>query len=100
MGFNRDNKFIRLIWNYYSELSDEGYGFNTSKLDTLKIYDILSRDNKETGELEVKIMLGRPGVLIGKGGKDVNALESHLSEELGCKVKVIVEEFDLFHKIY
>jgi hypothetical protein len=100
MEFNRDNKFIRLIWYYYSELSDEGYGFDTSKLDILKIYDILSRDNKETGELEVKIILGRPGLLVGKGGKDINNLENHLSEELGCKVKVIVEEFNLFELIY
>ena len=108
MEFKRDNKFIRLIFHYYSELSDENYYFDTSKLDILKIHDILSREQEIVNDegnikdiLEVKIMLGRPGMLIGKGGRDFNALNSSLSESTGRNVKIILEDFNLweYHKI-
>lgn len=50
---------------------------------------------KENGLIELTVTLGRPGLLIGKGGRTIDALEEYLSDA-DNKVKILIIESTLW----
>ena len=46
------------------------------------------------------ITLERPGILIGKGGKDINSLTERLTKELGHPIEIHIIEDKQWHGIY
>src|SRR5215208_4302860 len=62
------------------------------KLSRAGIADIQIRKAAEQGEIAVDIHTARPGIVIGKGGSEVDALRSDLERLTGKKVQVNVRE--------
>jgi hypothetical protein len=56
----------------------------------LNIFSIEVDTQDET--VDVTISLKRPGLLIGKGGKDINALESKLKNVFNMQTKIHIRE--------
>src|SRR3712207_6867381 len=54
--------------------------------------DVCSSDLAEQGEIAVDIHTARPGIVIGKGGSEVDALRNDLERLTGKKVQVNVRE--------
>jgi len=95
--FERSREVSKIIYGYFTELDEDNYFIDYHKLFALQIADILVRN--EDGILVIKIILGRPGLLIGKGGQTINALQSQISIELfgiDDKVKFDIVEHDLW----
>lgn len=93
--WKRNIDVSKTIYSFYTELDEFEYSINTSKLLVLHITNILAR--KENGILVIKIELERPGILIGKGGRDFNALHSYLEQELNCLVDIKIVESTLWN---
>jgi hypothetical protein len=51
-------------------------------------------------EHTLTITLERPGLLIGKGGRDINALQERLTRGLGHPVKILIVEDKQWSGIY
>src|ERR687889_376527 len=62
------------------------------KLTRAGIADIQIRKAAEQGEIAVDIHTARPGIVIGKGGSEVDALRGELERLTGKKVQVNVRE--------
>jgi small subunit ribosomal protein S3 len=62
------------------------------KLSRAGIADIQIRKAAEQGEIAVDIHTARPGIVIGKGGSEVDELRSELERLTGKKVQVNVRE--------
>ena len=62
------------------------------KLSRAGIADIQIRKAAEQGEIAVDIHTARPGIVIGKGGSEVDALRNDLERLTGKKVQVNVRE--------
>jgi small subunit ribosomal protein S3 len=62
------------------------------KLSRAGIADIQIRKAAEQGEIAVDIHTARPGIVIGKGGSEVDALRADLQRITGKKVQVNVRE--------
>ena len=62
------------------------------KLSRAGIADIQIRKAAEQGEIAVDIHTARPGIVIGKGGSEVDALRGDLERLTGKKVQVNVRE--------
>jgi len=93
--WKRNVDVSKAIYSFYVEVDDFEYCLDRSKLLALHITNILAR--KENGILVVKIELERPGILIGKGGKDFNVLHSYLEQELNCLVDIKIIESTLWN---
>ena len=95
MEFKRDLDTVKEVYFYFTSVDETGYGIDTRRLNSLNIHDVLTRE--ENGVIEVKFILERPGILIGRAGRDLDKLEEYLSERLEGKVKVLIEEFNLWN---
>lgn len=63
-----------------------------------EIHDInIELSDKDRGSAEIKIKLGRPGIFIGRGGKDVNDLQKFLEDTYLMDIKFALEDFDPFN---
>lgn len=51
-------------------------------------------------EIVVKLETYRPGLWIGKGGRDIDELKKVLTEKLGKEVRIELSECKLWHNIY
>lgn len=92
--FKRNKDVSTFIFYYFMDVNGEG---SFKSLDSLQIIDITSR--KEDNTLVVKIKLRRPGLLIGKGGRDIDKLTEDISINFYGeyeKVKILIEEDDLW----
>ena len=52
------------------------------------------------GSYEIMITTQQPGVLIGSGGSFLNSIEEYLSQHFKRKVKVLITENQIWHKLY
>lgn len=86
------NKAIRRYMSYFFEYEANIYILN---------FGITKVESKELkNEIVVTVTLERPGVFIGKGGSVIDKLSAGLSEELGKKVRIDLEESQLWKKLY
>lgn len=92
--WKRNVKVSRAIFNHYTYIDQDQFYISKEKLLKLHIINITTRVEK--GILNIKIELENPGILIGKGGKDINSLKTYLEEELGCLVDIIIIESKLW----
>ena len=63
---------------------------NNIKKDILKITDVNAK--KKMNKIIVTITLGRPGLLIGKGGKTIDDLNGYLADRFKKEVKIKIIE--------
>jgi ribosomal protein S3 len=82
---NNGKKYKKQFLNYF----DGSYEFNT----TISIYNTFTMGvcklEYEESDNKLTVYLRRPGLLIGKGGKTIDALQTYLD----CKIHII--EVDL-----
>lgn len=97
--FKRDKAFnLRFfyLFNYYpDEKETEGYesflDFHApNKMHEYKITDLKSRVKK--GVLQVQVTTARPGLLIGKAGRNIDRIKNELEKEFGLKVRIYIIE--------
>lgn len=74
----------RLISNYYWRKNDKDYHATAREIENLRINKIV-----KTSEKRIRIELARPGLLIGRRGQNLIALE----KEIGFEID-IVESFN------
>ena len=67
------------------------------RIDWLGIHSI-SVDTQSDKAVTATIALSRPGLLIGKGGKDINAVMERLSELFGKETNVDIKEINDVNK--
>lgn len=72
-----------------SKMLEKYFGFD--KYLMLRIHGI-DVDTQDEEQITVTISLNRPGLLIGKAGKDINALEEMLGKYFGVKTKIAIKE--------
>src|SRR5215208_2462070 len=94
LGVQRKGEKVDFKSNWYSdrdyaELLGEDI---KKKLNRAGIADIQIRKAAEQGEIAVDIHTARPGIVIGKGGSEVDALRGDLERLTGKKVQVNVRE--------
>ena len=63
------------------------------RIDWLKIHSI-SVDTRSDEAITATIALARPGLLIGKGGKDIDAVMERLSELFGKETNIDIKEIN------
>ena len=81
-------KVCRTIRTFF-EYSD----FNVSLI-SMGITDVSVEQNKK--EMKITITLERPGLLIGKKGRVIDALETYLKDAFDTTVSIIIEESKLW----
>jgi ribosomal protein S3 len=103
--------FSKLLFKipYFKKLLEERRSFERYFKDTMRsicfkynfdyiswqIHSIqLMEENQK--EIKCEILLGRPGLFIGKGGRTINSLENYLSEYHGRKVSFVIKEYDVW----
>ena len=67
------------------------------RVDLLGIHSI-SVDTQSDEAVTVTITLARPGLLIGKGGKDIDAVSERLSELFGKETNIDIKEINDVNK--
>ena len=67
------------------------------RVDLLGIHSI-SVDTQSDEAVTVTITLNRPGLLIGKGGKDIDAVRERLSKLFGRETNIDIEEINDMNK--
>jgi small subunit ribosomal protein S3 len=100
LGVQRKGEKVDFKSNWYSdrdyaELLGEDIKIRDhieKKLNRAGIADIQIRKAAEQGEIAVDIHTARPGIVIGKGGSEVDALRGDLEKLTGKKVQVNVRE--------
>jgi small subunit ribosomal protein S3 len=100
LGVQRKGEKVDFKSNWYSdrdyaELLGEDIKIRDhieKKLNRAGIADIQIRKAAEQGEIAVDIHTARPGIVIGKGGSEVDALRGDLERLTGKKVQVNVRE--------
>lgn len=87
---NIENEVKSLIRCYYTDYicGDD------SRLTNLRIHMVNSEIKDEI--VNVTVWLGRPGLFIGKQGKDIGELEHFLEDKLERKVNIHIKEYDPF----
>lgn len=60
--------------------------------DLLLISGIVIEKDKKEDKFNIEITLKRPGMLIGKGGKDFNSIKKLLEKYLGKEVNIFIKE--------
>ena len=63
------------------------------RIDWLKIHSI-SVDTRSDEAITATIALARPGLLIGKGGKDIDAVRERLSKLFGKETNIDIKEIN------
>lgn len=58
-------------------------------------FNFLLEDESGKKRIEMTVTLGRPGILIGKGGRTLAALEKYLSDD-DYNVKILIKESNLW----
>ena len=58
----------------------------------------ISVDTQSDEAVTVTITLNRPGLLIGKGGKDIDAVRERLSKLFGRETNIDIEEINDMNK--
>jgi len=86
-----DTKLVRRELNMYF-ITNECYNVQYS------ITDVEVESNK-TG-MVIIITTNRPGILIGKGGKDINHLTEYLNKQFKVNIQLKIKECKLWHKLY
>jgi ribosomal protein S3 len=61
--------------------------YNERDRNVYMITDVQHVFNKEDNLLTISITTFRPGIFIGKGGRDCNALAKYIGDYLECKVE-------------
>lgn len=79
-----NNKLIMKFLIYFDGISN--YVEEESKVST---YQLGLCDLKQIDEKTLEVTLRRPGLLIGKGGEEIDKLEKYLD----CKIKIIEKIF-------
>ena len=51
------------------------------------------KERKEGGVV-VDVVAGKPGIMIGRAGKDIEALSGYVAKWMECPVKINIQEFD------
>src|SRR5918999_463676 len=100
LGVKREGEKVDFKSSWYSdrdfaELLGEDLkirGHIEKKLTRAGIADIQIRKAAEQGEIAVDIHTARPGIVIGKGGSEVDELRGELERLTGKKVQVNVRE--------
>ncbi|MBX6763959.1 MAG: 30S ribosomal protein S3 [Rubrobacteraceae bacterium] len=100
LGVRRRGEKLDFKSNWYSdrdfaELLGEDLKIRdhiTKKLTRAGIADIQIRKAAEQGEIAVDIYTARPGIVIGKGGSEVDALRAELERLTNKRVQVNVRE--------
>jgi len=96
---NRIKSHFQLYWN-------GGYGvqahtkFNLSALEITNLQFGFPKDD----QVSLMVTLGRPGLLIGKGGRTIKAMEDYLSnihesETHKYNVKILITESKLWNRV-
>lgn len=67
------------------------------RIDWLGIHSI-SVDTQSDEAVTATITLARPGLLIGKGGKDIDAVRERLSELFGKETNIDIKEINDVNK--
>lgn len=93
--FKRNKKHNRSFHNWFGELDDAQHYVSFHRLHQLQITNLKSR--VKNNEIQFIVTLQRPGLLIGKGGKDLNKLETDLSIMLEKPVKIFIKECSLWN---
>lgn len=54
---------------------------------------LIQAERKEGGVV-VDVVAGKPGIMIGRAGKDIEALSGYVAKWMECPVKINIQEFD------
>lgn len=85
-------KIANLISEYYLIITDD-YSEHTFQIGRLGIKNIKVKKSKN--QLSIEIYLICPGLLIGKGGKNIEDLKTFISNETKSEVVINLFETDL-----
>lgn len=88
---NRADSNIGLLspMTVVSKMMEKYFGFDRYLM--LRIHGI-DVDTQNEEQITVTIRLDRPGLLIGKAGKDINALEEMLGKYFNMKTEIVIGE--------
>ena len=50
----------------------------------------------EKDVVKILILLGRPGILIGKGGRNIDAIKEYIERKSKLKINIELKEFDVW----
>lgn len=78
-----------VVWHELEKMFDNGKGYSIIRRMGIMGIDI---DTQNENFVTVTITLKRPGMLIGKGGSNINELESQLSYLFNRETKVKINE--------
>lgn len=78
-----------VVWHELEKMFDNGKGYSIIRRMGIMGIDI---DTQNENFVTVTITLKRPGMLIGKGGNNINELESQLSYLFNRETKVKIDE--------
>lgn len=84
----------RRVVNHLFYISQQREDYSFSELWSYQVQDVLSR--KVKGVWHVKFIVHRPGLLIGKGGKNIDTIQEFLKKRLETEVKIHIEESTLW----
>lgn len=105
MGHKVNPRGFRLVVNkdWNSRWFGEGIDYGRKLLEDLKIRKFIQAHAKSAGihkinivrsfsRVEVVVKVAKPGVMIGRGGANFQALKEKLEDQVGSNIKVTVEE--------
>jgi len=84
------------IGYFYVSLTQGDYKKAWEWLHDLDISNILYNKRKQS----IIITLGRPGLLIGYKGKNIEALQKFLNKEYGCPISIKLKEEKILSALY
>jgi len=93
-----DNKILKELKKWLSVFWSEDYSGFYSNIPTT-ITDLKITSITPT-EITLQITTHRPGLIIGKAGKDINELSEYLNRMMDKKVIIDLKESDLWKRIY
>ena len=88
---NFNDIVIQCIDNYFGYKYKDNFKIRNTITD---ISSVTILENNPRAEITIKTY--RPGILIGKAGETINALQEELTKELGLNIKILIIENDLY----
>lgn len=85
----KDENERRVIWWLV-----QYFDHNNIDRKTIEIHHIEVKTKQE--EILVIITLGRPGLMIGKGGERINKIQKEISEHFEKNVKITLQEYSVW----
>jgi hypothetical protein len=86
--------FFEGISDLCPNVYDKYINVSTMEITNLE-FNFLPKGNADKHFIEMWVTLGRPGILIGKGGKTINALIEYLSDA-EYEVRILIKESNLW----